>query len=76
MVEQVESIKFLTQDGTPLAVAALRFCLSHPAVSTVIPGMRNEGQAEINLAAGDQGRLPEDALKKLHELYAKGLLTS
>jgi hypothetical protein len=38
--------------------------------------MRNEGQAEIDLAAGDQGRLPEDALKKLHELYAEGLLTS
>ena len=29
-------------EGTPgtLAEIALRFCVSHPAVSTVIPGMR------------------------------------
>ncbi len=33
-----------------LADIALRFCLSHPAVSTVIPGMRTVRHAESNCA--------------------------
>jgi aryl-alcohol dehydrogenase-like predicted oxidoreductase len=36
-----------------LAEAALRFCLSHPAVSTVIPGMRSAARAVTNCAFSD-----------------------
>ena len=38
---------------------ALRFILNHPAVSTVIPGMRKTRNVESNVAASDAGPLPE-----------------
>ena len=44
---------------------ALRFCLSHPAVSTVIPGMRTPAHAISNAAASDRGALVAPALEKL-----------
>jgi len=44
---------------------ALRFCLSHPAVSTVIPGMRKVRNVEANCAASDKGPLQEAMLNKL-----------
>jgi aryl-alcohol dehydrogenase-like predicted oxidoreductase len=46
---------------------ALRFCLSHPAVSTVIPGMRSTKHVAANTAASDAGPLPEEVLRKLRE---------
>jgi aryl-alcohol dehydrogenase-like predicted oxidoreductase len=52
------------EEGT-LPEIALRFCLSHPAVSTVIPGMRKVRNVEANCAASDKGPLPEAMLNKL-----------
>jgi aryl-alcohol dehydrogenase-like predicted oxidoreductase len=46
---------------------ALRFCLSHPAVSTVIPGMRSTRHVAANTAASDAGPLPEETLRKLRK---------
>jgi aryl-alcohol dehydrogenase-like predicted oxidoreductase len=45
---------------------ALRFCLSHPAVSTVIPGMRSPGHVASNAAASDAGPLSPAVLAKIH----------
>ena len=50
-----------------LPAIALRFCLSHPAVSTVIPGMRSTSHVAANTAASDAGPLPEETLHKLRE---------
>jgi len=44
---------------------ALRFCLSSPQVSTVIPGMRRAAHVRHNVAAAEQGRLTEGMLAKL-----------
>jgi aryl-alcohol dehydrogenase-like predicted oxidoreductase len=44
-----------------LAAVALRFCLSQPAVSTVIPGMRSAG----NVDAASDGPLPAELLGAL-----------
>ncbi len=44
---------------------ALRFCLTHPAVSTVIPGMRNPEHVTLNAAASDAGPLPPRQLQIL-----------
>jgi aryl-alcohol dehydrogenase-like predicted oxidoreductase len=44
---------------------ALRFILSHPAVSTVIPGMRRLKHVEMNMAAGDGNGLPETLVSRL-----------
>ena len=48
-----------------LAQTAIRFCLSHPAVSTVIPGMRSRASVESNCTASGLGRLPDTALAVL-----------
>ncbi|MCY1314942.1 Aldo-keto reductase IolS [compost metagenome] len=48
-----------------LAETALRFVLSHPAVSTVIPGMRSVRNVERNCAIGDGLGLPDAQRAKL-----------
>lgn len=44
---------------------ALRFCLSHPAVSTVIPGMRRVESVQANAAGIGQGPLPANTIEVL-----------
>jgi aryl-alcohol dehydrogenase-like predicted oxidoreductase len=44
---------------------ALRFILSNPTVSTIIPGMRKLSHVESNIAAGESGVLPTDLLEEL-----------
>jgi aryl-alcohol dehydrogenase-like predicted oxidoreductase len=44
---------------------ALRFILSHPAVSTTIVGMRNPEHVRQNVAASDAGPLYSALLKEL-----------
>ena len=55
-------------DGVPGSVPeiALRYCLSHPAVSTVIPGMRRIQSVESSIGTSDQGPLPRQVLDILH----------
>ena len=50
----------LSPDAPTLPALALKFCLHHPAVSTVIPGMRKTANVEANCAASD-GRPLADA---------------
>ena len=47
----VERLRPLAQ-GYSLAQLALQFTLAHPAVSTVIPGIKDSAQASSNIAAG------------------------
>ena len=44
---------------------ALRYVMSHPAVSTVIPGMRSLRNVEANAAAIEQGPLSEAEVAKM-----------
>ena len=48
-----------------MAEAALRFTISFPAVTTVIPGMRKEKNVLHNVASVEKGSLSADTLKKL-----------
>jgi len=48
-----------------MAEMALRFILSTPDVSTVIPGMRKTRYVDANLAVSDQGSLEPDFLQQL-----------
>ncbi len=65
----VKKLDFLVKDDVPnLAQAALRFVLSHPAVSSVIPGIRTVKQVEDNLVISGKTLPPED-VKKLQALY-------
>ena len=53
--------------GYSMPELALKFAMSHKAVSTVIPGIRNKDQALKNTAVSDLPELPEDVLTGLHE---------
>ncbi|HLJ48769.1 MAG TPA: aldo/keto reductase [Bryobacteraceae bacterium] len=66
VVEHVNALKKELQgiDAT-LAEIALRFCMSHPAVSTVIPGMRRVRNVDANAAALDKPELDGELLEKL-----------
>lgn len=65
-VDRVERIREdLEGSGLTLPQAALQFVLDHPAVSTVIPGIRNVAQAEANAAVSGLPR-PDAAL--MHRL--------
>ena len=63
VVEHVTALKkdLANVDGS-LPEIALRFCLSQPAVSTVIPGMRKVKNAQANIAASAKGPLDESTL--------------
>ncbi len=43
---------------------ALRFILSEPAVTTVIPGMRSARHVAANIAASDAGPLPAELRRR------------
>lgn len=65
-VQRVEAVRPLLEGAAgTMAAGALRYCLSQPAVSTVIPGIRNRAQAEANTAASDAGPLPAKTLQAL-----------
>jgi aryl-alcohol dehydrogenase-like predicted oxidoreductase len=53
----------ITLDQMP--ETALRYVLSHPAVSTVIPGMRSVRNVERNCRVGDGRGLPKEQIVKL-----------
>lgn len=55
----------LGEEAVTLPELALRFVLSHPAVSTVIPGMRTIRNVEANCAASDGRSLSPELLTRL-----------
>ena len=64
-VERADALKPLLPAGMSMPEMALRFILSNPTVSTIIPGMRKISHVESNIAASDAGPLPEALLTEL-----------
>jgi aryl-alcohol dehydrogenase-like predicted oxidoreductase len=58
--------------GRSLAQLAVQFVLSHPAVSTVIPGAKSAEQSRETAAAGQLPPLTEDELARLAEITPPG----
>ena len=56
-LERVEKLRSAIPSGMAMPELALRHILDHPAVSTVIPGMRRLRHVEQNLAVSDGRRL-------------------
>ncbi len=66
-VNRVEKIKEeIKGTGLTMPQVAVKFALSNTAVSTVIPGIRNVHQAEINTAISDLTDLSDNLLVRLH----------
>ncbi len=64
-IERVEKLKRILHQGMTLPEMALRFILSHPAVSTTIVGMRKPEHVQQNIAASDAGPLNAALLAEL-----------
>ena len=65
-VPRVDRLRSITAEhGLTLPDLALRFVLSHPAVTTTIPGMRHIRHVDANLAAGSAEALPAAAIEAL-----------
>ena len=73
-VERAEAIKKILQDwnrerstNITMPELALRFILSNPDVTTIIPGMRKQSHVQSNATASDEGPLAKDLISKLRE---------
>lgn len=65
-LERVEALKKLCAPYYPtLAEAALRYTLSSPQVSTVIPGMLTPQEIDMNVAYSDGQEFPAELLQQL-----------
>ena len=66
--ERVQELsRLLDGEAATLGDLALKFCLHHEAVSTVIPGMRRVKHVKANLAVSDQPPLSEQIIDKLRQ---------
>jgi len=66
--ELLEKIKFISDENTTMTMAALRFILSYPEVTTVIPGVRNIAQLNENVSTS-AATMPGEYVKKLQDLW-------
>ncbi|HEY0872322.1 MAG TPA: aldo/keto reductase [Vicinamibacterales bacterium] len=64
-LERVERLRPVVPQGMTMAELALRHILEHPAVSTVIPGMRKAAHVRQNLGVSDGRRLPDELMHEL-----------
>jgi aryl-alcohol dehydrogenase-like predicted oxidoreductase len=68
VVERVEKLcAHLEIDREGLPAIALRFILTNPTVSSVIPGMRSISSVDANAGASMLGPLPENVLQIIRE---------
>jgi aryl-alcohol dehydrogenase-like predicted oxidoreductase len=68
VVEHANKLKeLLGKEASSLPELALRFCLQHPAVSTVIPGMRSVSNVEANCLYSDGRMLSDTIMSELHQ---------
>ena len=64
-LDRIEKLKRVLPAGMSLPEMALRFVLSHAAVSTVIVGMRKAEHVRENIALSDKGPLSPELLQEL-----------
>jgi aryl-alcohol dehydrogenase-like predicted oxidoreductase len=68
LIDRIGAIQHDLAGKSPaLPETAIRFCLSHPAVTTVIPGMRRRSHVEHNVRAAGRGPLPKPVLSVLKQ---------
>ena len=69
-LKAVEELKKLVPDNFSLSTLALKWILSHDAVSVVIPGAANKSQVEINASTSDLGNI-SDITPQINSIYDK-----
>lgn len=68
-VNEIKEVKDKKYPGMSMPEYALRFALSHAAVSTIIPGIRNVQQAELNTKVSDGNLLTSNEKEELKKFY-------
>ncbi|MEM5948931.1 aldo/keto reductase [Spirochaetia bacterium 38H-sp] len=71
-LDKVKRLKNLETSERGLAQLALGFVLANPAVSTVIPGIKNVKQAESNIKAANLPPLSQEELAKIDAIVPPG----
>lgn len=66
-VEHVERVRPLVPPGMTMPQMAMRFILSNPTISTVIPGSGSPQHVQDNIASSDAGPLPPELLTELRK---------
>ncbi len=64
-VKRADALKTDIPTGTKMSEIALRFILSHPAVSIVIPGMRRTENIKANMLTSDKDKLDKEYVQAL-----------
>ena len=67
-IEAVEQLKKIVPDNFSLSTLALKWILSHDAVSVVIPGAVNKSQVKINAGTSDLDDI-SDIIPKINSIY-------
>ncbi len=67
LIDSVRRLAFLNELPGGLATSALRFSLSHPAISVIIPGARHAGQVTANCAAEALGPLSSELIDRIKQ---------
>jgi len=70
-LEAVEQLRPLVPAGVPMAQFALRWILEQQAVSVVIPGARNEAQAQSNAAASGLAAIDDQTKAAIAAVYER-----
>ncbi len=72
-LEAVEELKKIKPEGFSLTDLSLKWILSHPEVTVVIPGAKNKIQAELNVKASDLNEINsiKDSIKEIYNKYFK-----
>lgn len=65
LLDSARSLSFLDQLAGGISASALRFCLTHPAVSVVIPGVRSEQHVMSHVQAAKLGPLPNEIVQRI-----------
>ncbi len=66
-VDHVDALRADVPEGMTLPELAIRFILSNPDVSVVIPGMRKATHVRANVGASESGPLTADVRERLRE---------
>ncbi|HXG41540.1 MAG TPA: aldo/keto reductase [Dehalococcoidia bacterium] len=70
-LRRVEKIGFIygPETGRTIAQAAIQFCLSEPAIASVLPNITSERELEEFAAAPDTPPLTGEEVARLHDLF-------
>jgi len=66
-IDRIEALKLEFEGQMSLPEMALRFIASNPAVTTMIPGMRQLRNVEANMGISDGKGLPREMINKLRQ---------